>query len=257
MFYIDTHAHLCKEYYPDTFEEVVQRSVEAHVTQIILPGVNASGQAGLLEAADCFPAHLFPLVGLHPTDVFENYREELDLLKEFLKDPRIIGIGEIGMDLYHDKTFLAQQREAFYMQLEWARDLQLPLSLHIRNAYEDSIEILKQFADCGLKGVLHCFSGGIQEAEWAIQFGFVLGIGGVVTFKNSKLQEIVKAVGLQHIVLETDAPFLAPVPFRGKINESTYIPLIADKIASIFEISTEEVMRATTDTARKIFAKLP
>ncbi len=256
MYFIDSHAHLYKEYYPDDLAEVIQRAIDANVTTVILPSVSTPTLNDIFEATDAYPTHLFPLIGLHPTDVAENYREELAILHTYLNDSRVVGIGEIGIDLFHDSDFLVAQKECFYTQLQWAKETGLPLSIHIRDAYNESLEILKQFEHCGLKGILHCFSGGIQEAEWAIKFGFILGIGGVVTFKNNKLQDIVKHVGLENIALETDAPFLSPTPYRGQRNESDKIPLIANKIADIFETSVEKVAEITTLNVERIFTKI-
>lgn len=251
--FIDTHAHLCEEYYHDTLDQVVQRAIDAKVDPIILPGVNAAGIPELLELADRYKGHFYPLVGLHPEDTKADYKEELQTIAGYLDDPRVIGIGEIGLDFYFSREFEKEQIEVFDIQLGWAKERQMPLSLHIRNAYKEAIPVLKKYDHSGLKGVLHCFSGGIQEAQWGIRFGFALGVGGVVTFKNNKLQEIVKEVGLQHIVLETDAPYLAPVPYRGKTNESSYIPLIAQKVAEVTGESIETVMEVTTKNAKRIF----
>lgn len=251
--FIDTHAHLCEEYYHDTLDQVVQRAIDAKVDPIILPGVNAAGIPELLELADRYKGHFYPLVGLHPEDTKADYKEELQTIAGYLDDPRVIGIGEIGLDFYFSREFEKEQIEVFNIQLGWAKERQMPLSLHIRNAYEEAIPVLKKYDHSGLKGVLHCFSGGIQEAQWGIRFGFALGVGGVVTFKNNKLQEIVKEVGLQHIVLETDAPYLAPVPYRGKTNESSYIPIIAQKVAEVTGESIETVMEVTTENAKRIF----
>ena len=251
--FIDTHAHLCEEYYHDTLDQVVQRAIDAKVDPIILPGVNAAGIPELLELADRYKGHFYPLVGLHPEDTKADYKEELQTIAGYLDDPRVIGIGEIGLDFYFSREFEKEQIEVFDIQLGWAKERQMPLSLHIRNAYEEAIPVLKKYDHSGLKGVLHCFSGGIKEAQWGIRFGFALGVGGVVTFKNNKLQEIVKEVGLQHIVLETDAPYLAPVPYRGKTNESSYIPLIAQKVAEVTGESIETVMEVTTENAKRIF----
>ena len=251
--FIDTHAHLCEEYYHDTLDQVVQRAIDAKVDPIILPGVNAAGISELLEMADRYKGHIFPLIGLHPEDTKADYKEELQTIADYLDDKRVIGIGEIGLDFYFSREFEKEQIEVFDIQLGWAKERQMPLSLHIRNAYEEAIPVLKKYDHCGLKGVLHCFSGGIQEAQWGIRFGFALGVGGVVTFKNNKLQDIVKEVGLQHIVLETDAPYLAPVPYRGKTNESSYIPLIAQKVAEVTGESLETIMEVTTENAKRIF----
>lgn len=257
MTFIDTHTHLYREYYPENFEEVVQRAIDADVTQMILGCVNSETPAQINDAVSIFPDNMFALVGLHPEDTKENFEEELALLEPHIDDANVIGIGEIGLDYYWDRTYEKQQQEVFYRQLCWARDRRMPLSLHIRNAYSDAIHILQRFKPGELSGVMHCFSGGIQEAEWAVNRGFAIGVGGVVTFKNSKLQELLPKIGLEHIVLETDAPYMAPVPYRGKTNESSYIPLIAQKLAEIFQVSLSDVADQTTANARKIFTKLP
>ena len=251
--FIDTHAHLCEEYYHDTLDQVVQRAIDAHVDPIILPGVNAAGIPELLASADRYKGHIYPMIGLHPEETKANYLEELDIIARHLDDKRVIGIGEIGLDFYFSREFEKEQIEVFDLQLAWAKERQMPMSLHIRNAYEEAIPVLRKYDRSGLKGVLHCFSGGIQEAQWGIRFGFALGVGGVVTFKNNNLQDIVKEVGLKHIVLETDAPYLAPVPYRGKTNESSYIPLIAQKVAEVTGESLETVMEVTTENAKRIF----
>lgn len=256
MHFVDTHSHLYKEYYPDDLEDVINRAREAQVMQAILPCVNSHSISDIFAAVDQYPQMLFPLIGLHPTDVFENYKEELKIMESYLSDPRVIGIGEIGMDLYHDDNFRAEQREVFYTQLQWARELNMPISVHIRSGYEDAIELFNKFGQVKWNGILHCFSGGIQEAEWAVKRGFYLGVGGVVTFKNNKLQEIVKLVGPEHIVLETDSPFLAPVPHRGTRNESAYIPLIAAKVAEVCEVSVEQIMQITTENSFRLFPQL-
>lgn len=255
--FIDTHSHLYAEYYPEDFDAVVSRAVAAEVTQMILPCVNAGSLAYLETAVNAYPQYLFPLVGLHPSDVNEHYRDDLAVMLPWLEKENVIGVGEIGLDFYHDRDFVTEQLDAFETQLGWAVEHQFPLSLHIRNAYDEAMPILQNFDKYHLKGILHCFSGGIREAEKGIEMGYKLGIGGVVTFKNNKLQDLVKEVGLQHIVLETDAPFLAPTPHRGTPNESAYVPLIAEKLSDIFEVPVSEVARITTENAWQIFDKLP
>ncbi|MDL2308023.1 TatD family hydrolase [Bacteroidales bacterium OttesenSCG-928-C03] len=254
MYYTDTHAHIYREYYPEDFSEVVSRAIQANVNRIILPCVTSKNIPDMLAAKEAFPNNLFLLNGLHPTDVRkETYKDELAKLKYYLDDPRFIGIGEVGLDLYWDKETLSEQQKALHEQLSWAADFKLPVSMHVRDAYAETYEVLQDFRKDNLKVVMHCFSGGIQEAKWAVEHGFYLGIGGVVTFKNSKLQEIVKEAGLQHLVLETDAPFLAPAPFRGKRNESAYIPYIAQKLGEIFGTTVEKIAKTTTENAEKVF----
>ncbi len=256
MRFVDTHAHLYREYYPDNLEEVVQRAVAMGVDRVILACVDSQTPAQIGEAVNCFPDYLYALIGLHPSEVKKDYESILTQLYTHFSDSNVIGVGEIGLDYYWDKTYESEQREAFYRQLCWARDLHLPLSLHIRNAYSDAIPILQRFKPGELHGVMHCFSGGIQEAEWAVAHNFALGIGGIVTFKNSKIQELLPMVGLEHLVLETDAPYLAPPPYRGKPNESAYVSLIAQKIAEIFDVSVQTVADQTTENAYKVFHKL-
>ena len=252
MHFIDSHGHIYREYYED-FEAVVQRAIDAQVTKILLPCVSSLSLKDIFDAVGQYPQHLFPMIGLHPTDVPEDYKQELAILEPYLNDPRVVGIGEIGMDLYHDSSMVEQQKIVFERQLAWAAEHGYALSLHIRSAYGEALEILKKFDGAGLHGILHCFSGGIQEAEWAVRHGFMLGIGGVVTFKNNKLQDIVKHVGLENITLETDSPFLAPTPHRGTRNESAYIPIIAQKVADIFECPIEKVAEMTSANVEKLF----
>ena len=257
MPFVDTHTHLYREEYPENFEEVVQRALEAGVMQMILPGVNSRTPEQINEAVDLYPQNMFALFGLHPEDTHADFEEELAKVESHLSDRNVVGIGEIGLDYYWDRTFEKEQEEAFYRQLCWARDRRMPMSLHIRSAYPEAIKIMQQFKPGELSAVMPCFSGGIQEAEWAVKRGFAIGVGGVVTFKNSKLQELLPVIGLENIVLETDSPYLAPVPHRGKPNESSYIPLIAQKIADIFKVSMETVMSQTSETAHRIFKLLP
>ena len=256
MSFIDTHSHLYPEYYPSTFDEIVSRSIQADVTKVLLPCVSSQTVTDLFLAAEKYPQHLFPMIGLHPTDVLEDFQSELKKLEQHISDKRVVAIGEIGIDLYHDKTYIDNQLIAFEQQLGWAIDMKLPLSIHVRDGFSEAIQVLKKFNGTPFSGVFHCFSGGIQEARWVIDNGFLLGISGVVTFKKNKLQDLIKEVGLDHIVLETDAPFLAPEPYRGKQNESGYIPLIAQKIATIFETDIHEVKQKTTANAERIFPKI-
>ncbi len=253
MYYIDSHTHIYKEYYPDDLVPTIENAIRCGVEKMILPCVCLETVPDILDISARFPKNLFPMIGLHPTDVRENYREELEGLATSLSHPQVVGVGEIGIDLYHSTQFQAEQVLALETQLNWAIDCHFPVSIHVRNGYNEAIAILRKYSHVPLRGILHCFSGGIQEAKWAIDHGFLLGISGVVTFKKNKLQDIVKEVGLQHIALETDAPFLAPVPFRGKRNEPAYIPYIADHIAQVMETSIEEVLKTTTQNVEAIF----
>jgi len=252
-YFIDSHAHLYREYYPNDLYEVIRRALEHRVEKIILPCVSDESVPDIFEATSLFPKNLFPLIGLHPTDVNRNFKRQLTMLEKHLYDHSVVGIGETGIDLYHDKTFYAEQVLAFETQLNWAKDLNKPLSIHIRDGFNETLSVLKKYKSTPLRGILHCFSGGIQEAKWAIDNGFLLGISGVITFKKNKLQDIIKETGIMALALETDAPFLAPDPYRGKRNESAYIPLIAEKIAAVLEISVEEVLNITTTNVETLF----
>lgn len=256
MSYIDTHTHIYKEYYPENIHEVIKRAINAEVTKMVLPAVNADSIAEIFEIANHYPENLFPLVGLHPTEVFADFETQLRVIENYIDDEGIVGIGEVGMDLYHSKDYVEQQRKAFSTQLGWAKDLHLPLSIHIRDAYSEAISVIKEHKGASFSGVFHCFSGGIQEAKWAVDNGFCLGISGVVTYKKTKLPELLKEIGLEHVVLETDAPFLAPEPNRGKPNESSYIPFIAERLSAIFELPVEEIERITTQNALRVFPRL-
>jgi len=252
-YFIDSHAHLYREYYPNDFQEVIARAIAHSVEKVILPCVSAESIPDIFEAVQQFPNHLFPLIGLHPTDVNQNFKHQLSVLEKHLDNQSVVGIGETGVDLYHDKTFYTEQLIAFETQLHWAKETQMPLSIHIRDGFNEALSVLKKFKSTPLRGILHCFSGGIQEAKWAVDHGFLLGISGVVTFRKNKLQDIVKEVGINALALETDAPFLAPDPYRGKRNESAYIPLIAEKVAAVLETPVEEIMKTTTENVEQIF----
>ncbi|MDR0205695.1 MAG: TatD family hydrolase [Bacteroidales bacterium] len=252
-YFIDSHAHLYREYYPDDYQQVIQNAIAHRVKKIILPCVSVESVPDIFEVTQQYPKNLFPLIGLHPSDVKEDYKKQMVVLEQYVEEPFVVGIGETGIDLYHDKTFYAEQLVAFETHLNWAKEANLPLSIHIRDGFNEAFSVLKKFKSDALRGILHCFSGGIQEALWAIDNGFLLGISGVVTFKKNRLQDLVKEIGMSAIALETDAPFLAPDPYRGKRNESAYIPLIAEKIANILEISVEEVRRKTTENVEKVF----
>lgn len=256
MSYIDTHTHLYKEYYPEDIHSVVKRAIHADVTKMILPAVNADSISDIFEISNQYPENLYPLVGLHPTDVLLDFKNQLHRIEEHIDDEGIVGIGEVGIDLYHSTEYVEQQKEAFSIQLGWAKDLHLPLSIHIRDAYSEAISVIKEFKNTTFSGVFHCFSGGIQEAKWAVDNGFYLGISGVVTYKKSKLPDLIKEIGLEHLVLETDSPFLAPEPNRGKTNESSYIPFIAKRLSAIFELPIEEIQRITTQNALRVFTRL-
>jgi len=208
----------------------------------------------MLDLEESYPEHVFLMMGLHPTHVKENYKEELKIVEDWLGQRPFCAIGEIGMDLYWDKSFVEQQKEAFRLQINWAKDLGRPIVIHAREATDLIIDIVREEQDGRLGGIFHCFGGSVEQAQSIIDLGFYLGIGGVLTFKKSGLDKTMEMLSLEHVVLETDAPYLAPTPFRGKRNESAYIHQIATRLASIKETSLEEVAKLTSDNAQKIFA---
>jgi len=246
---------------------VVRRAVEAGATRMLIPNIDASGIRHLASVIDSFPGTCIPMIGLHPTSVKEDYREQMGVIEmELRQNPKkYCAVGEIGIDLYWDKTYAKEQEDVFDRQLELAEEVGLPVAIHTRNSMEIALGICKRRNSEIAKsekrkakgeqrrGVFHCFNGNLKQAERAIGMGFLLGIGGVITFKNSGLQQVVEAVPLEHLLLETDAPFLAPVPFRGQRNEPAYIPLIAKKVAQLKGVSVEEVAAVTTRNARELF----
>ena len=268
MTYIDTHTHLYDEAFDADRDEAVQRALQAGVATLLLPDIDSHSRPCQQAFAAAYPDCTFQMAGLHPTSVKEDFEHELQLVHDLLfiqnSEFRIqnskfkiqnsyIAVGEIGMDLYWDRTYEAEQREALRRQLLWAMELDLPVCLHIRKAHNEVFALLRELNRPRWRGVMHCFGGSLQEAQRAVEMGFHLGIGGVVTFKNAGLAEIVKEIPLEHLLLETDAPYLSPVPHRGQRNESSYIPLVAQKIADLKGIKTEEVAAVTTSSAQVLF----
>ncbi len=251
---IDTHTHLFSEEFNDDRAEIINEALAKNITKFFLPNIDSLSIDSVLKLSKEFPNICYPMVGLHPTSVKENYMEELHLVEKYLQNELFYGIGETGIDLYWDKTFLKQQEEAFRFQIDLAKKHKLPVIIHVRNSFEEVFAIVDELNHRDLKGIFHCFSGNYEQALKIIEYGgFKLGIGGVVTFKNSGLAEIVTKIGLEHLVLETDSPYLAPVPYRGKRNKSSYLIEIAQKIAESKGISFEEVAEKTTENAKKIF----
>lgn len=253
MILVDTHTHLYLEQFDDDRTRVVEKAIKQGVKFMLLPNIDADSLGAMKKLSSQFPENCLPMMGLHPTSVNENYEEELALVEKEHAENNYIAVGEIGMDLYWDKTFREQQEDALRRQLRLAKKLKLPVSIHTRDAFDGIFKIVESELTEDLKGVFHCFTGTPEEANKIIGTGFKLGIGGVVTFKNSKLSEVLKEVSTEHLVLETDAPFLAPMPFRGKRNESAYLVYIAEKIAEIKGLAVEEVAEATTQNAFNIF----
>ncbi|RYE22348.1 MAG: TatD family deoxyribonuclease [Sphingobacteriales bacterium] len=252
--FIDTHTHLYDEQLMAEEEAMIQRALDAGVHRMYMPNCDSSTIEGMMHLAQKYPQHCLPMMGLHPVYVKENYKGELAIVQEWLGKQKFAAVGEIGLDYYWDKTFVPQQKEAFELQIDWALQYDIPIVIHSRESTQDCIDVVRSKQNGKLKGIFHCFSGTLREAQQVIDLGFYLGIGGVVTFKKAGLAEIVQQLPLDNIVLETDAPYLAPTPYRGKRNESAYIPLIADKIAELKQVRIEEVARITTANAEKVFA---
>ncbi len=251
--YIDTHAHLYLEEFDEDLEAMEERLHSSKVERVYLPNIDVSSIAQVKQLSERNPELFKPMMGLHPCYVKEDYKEQLKHIEQTLKDGSFDGVGEIGVDLYWDLTFQEEQIEVFKTQLLWARDLKLPVTIHSRKCLEMTIEIVSELQDGNLSGVFHCFNGTKEQAEKISSQGFYMGIGGVVTYKNAGVDQVVKEIPLNHIVLETDAPYLSPVPFRGKRNESSYINFIAEKIAVDKGTSVDEVARITTKNAKKVF----
>ena len=255
---IDTHSHIYSEDFDADRHEVIRRAQDVGVTHIILPNCDSTTLPQLLALEAAYPGYCHAAIGLHPTSIKEDYNEELALVKSELERREYLAIGEIGIDLYWDKTFVAEQTRAFKQQLDWALEYQLPVIIHVRDSFRESMDALMPYKNTGLTGVFHSFTGTLEEAREIIAFGgFKLGINGIVTFKNSGLAAVVEQVDLKHILIETDSPYLTPVPYRGKRNESAYVSLVLDKLASIFKMSAKEVDVITTRNALELFQKLP
>jgi TatD DNase family protein len=251
---IDTHTHLYSEEFNEDRINSINSAIDKSVTKFYLPNVDSTSIEGMLDLEKRFPENCFPMMGLHPCSVKDNYLEELAVVKQWLDKRKFAAIGEIGMDLYWDKTFVKEQEIAFKQQIEWALTFNYTIVIHCRNAFDEIFAILSSYKKLP-KGIFHCFSGDIEQAKKVLAFGnFKLGIGGVITFKNSGLDKVVEQLQLSDLVLETDAPYLAPVPYRGKRNESSYISLVAEKIAQLKNITFDEVATITSKNALEIFA---
>ncbi len=251
--FVDSHSHIYSEEFSSDRDEVIARGLLSGVNKIILPNIDSSTIKPLLDLAGSKPELFIPLIGLHPTSVKEDFRKELEIMEYWFNKRKFAGIGEIGIDLYWDKTFINEQIEAFRTQIRWAKKAGIPIVIHLRESFQEVIEVVEQEKDQSLRGVFHSFGGTIEQAEHIIDLGFKIGIGGIVTFKNSGLDGVIPNINLEHILLETDSPWLAPVPHRGKRNESAYITAVAAKIAALHQITIEEVGRITTQNAKQLF----
>lgn len=254
MILTDTHCHLYDEELLPEIDAVVKRAIASGVQKFYLPGIDSSSINAMLLLEEKFPKQCIAMMGLHPCYVKDNYQNELQIVCDWLAKRKFAAIGEIGLDFYWDTSFAKQQQEAFRTQIEWSIQYDLPIVIHTRNAMQETINIVKEYTPQGVRGIFHCFGGSYESAKEIIKAGFYLGIGGVLTYKKAGLTEVLQQIDLAHLVLETDAPYLTPVPFRGKRNESSYLTFIAAKLAAAKNVSIEEVAAITTANAQKIFA---
>lgn len=251
--FIDTHAHIYLDQFKDDLEEVIDRSRVENVERIYMPNIDSSSIDHMIDVVERFPSECLPMMGLHPCSIKKGFEKELHGIEDWFSRRHFVAVGEIGTDLYWDKTMWDEQQEALNIQLGWAVKYQVPAVLHTRNSINETIEIVSKFNDDSLFGIFHCFSGTVEQARSIIDLGFYLGIGGLATFKNGGIIEVLLKIPLDKLVLETDSPYLSPTPFRGKRNEPSRIPLIAQKISELKGIDIEEVARITSATADKIF----
>lgn len=250
---IETHAHLYLEEFDSDREEVIKKAVDSGITHFFIPSIDSKYHSRMFDLKKKFPKHIYLMMGLHPNYVKENYEEELAIVEELLLKDKFFAIGEIGIDLYREKKYLIQQQKAFEKQILLAKSYELPIVIHCREAFDEIFEIIEGHKGENLTGVFHCFTGDINYAERAIELNFKLGIGGVVTFKNNDLEKVLQKIPIENIVLETDSPYLAPVPYRGKRNESSYLTNVLLKLSEIYNISQEELAKRTTKNALSLF----
>ena len=250
---VETHAHVYLDQFETDLDEVIERSKELGVEKIFMPNIDSESIDAMLEIEHRYPGYCIPMMGLHPCSVNKNFEKELYVVEDWLNKRDFVAVGEMGTDLYWDKTFFEQQKEAFNIQSKWAIDKNLPIVIHCRESIDETIELVSDLKSESFRGIFHCFSGTLEQASQIVELGFLLGIGGVATFKNGGLEPVLEAIGLDHLVLETDSPYLAPVPHRGKRNEPAYLDLVAQKIASVKQITKNEVAQATSENAQRIF----
>jgi len=250
---IDTHSHIYDEAFKEDIAEAIQRAKDANVGKILLPNVDSESIEPMFRLVKDYPGFCLPMMGLHPTSVKENFEEELTICEDWLNKEDFVAIGEIGIDLYWEKRFLKEQQFVFEKQLNWAVDRKLPVVIHARESFSEIFEILETFRSKELQGVFHSFTGNSEQANKALDFGFLLGLNGILTFKNSGLDQVIKEIDPKYLILETDSPYLAPSPKRGKRNESAYVAFVAQKLADIHRLSLDEVTEITTRNAQNLF----
>ncbi|MBB1148548.1 MULTISPECIES: TatD family hydrolase [unclassified Myroides] len=254
MIFTDTHTHLYSDAFAEDRKETINRAITNGVTRFFIPAIDSSYAPAMFELEAAFPGHIFLMMGLHPTDVKpETYKQELAFVERELARRKYYAVGEIGIDLYWDKTTLSIQQEAFQQQIQLAKKYQLPINIHCRDAFDEVFEVLALEKGKDLRGIFHCFTGTAEQAQQAISYNLKLGIGGVATFKNGKIDQFLHKIPLEHIVLETDSPYLAPVPFRGKRNESAYILNIAEKLAELYALPLQTIADQTTANSKAVF----
>jgi TatD DNase family protein len=252
--FIDTHAHLYSSDFNDDRVEMIQRSLANGVEKLLLPNIDIESIEGMHQLVKEYPTNCYAMMGLHPGYVKEDWEQQLAIIKDYLFKGNYIAVGEIGIDLYWDKTFIEEQKSAFSKQVNWAKELNLPIVIHAREAFQEIFDILDELHDDRLRGIFHCFTGNGEQAKKALSYnGFKLGIGGVLTYKKAELDKVLENIDLKNIVLETDSPYLPPVPYRGKRNESSYLVHIAEKLADVYQISIKEVEEITTNNVFELF----
>lgn len=253
MILTDTHTHLYSEAFDEDREIAIDRAIAIGVKRFFIPAIDSTYTSAMLALEKSYPEHIFLMMGLHPTHVKENYKEELSHVEEMLEQRNFYAVGEIGIDLFWDKTFLKEQQDAFRAQIQLAKKYKLPIVIHCRDAFDEVFEVLESEKGDDLHGIFHCFTGNLEQAQKAISYNMKLGIGGVVTFKNGKIDTFLAEIPLEHIVLETDSPYLAPVPYRGKRNESAYLMNVLEKLADVYNVSTELIADVTTENSKQVF----
>lgn len=251
--FIDTHTHLFLNDFKNDIDNVIKNSIKSNVTKFLLPNIDSKTIDTMLNLTKKYPKICFPTIGIHPCSIKENYKQELKIVEKELEKNKYYAIGEIGIDLYWDTKYIEEQKEAFEYQINIALKENLPIIIHVRNSFNEIFEILEKIKNKNLKGVFHCFSGDYEQAKKAIKMGFKLGVGGVVTYKNSNINRFLKNIDLKNIILETDSPYLSPEPYRGKRNDSSNIKIIAKKIAEIYECDINYIAKITTENAENLF----
>ena len=253
MIITDTHTHLYSEAFDEDREQMMQRALDAGVTRFFVPAIVSTYTEVMLTLEKNYPNNVFLMTGLHPTHVKDNYNEELDHVVDMLDKHKFYAVGEIGIDLYWDKSTLSIQQDAFRQQIQLAKQHELPIVIHCRDAFDEVFQILEEEKADNLYGIFHCFTGSLEQAKQAISYNMKLGIGGVATFKNGKIDQFLNQIDIKHIVLETDAPYLAPTPYRGKRNESSYVTRVLEKLSDIYQISEEKIAEITTENSKDVF----